>query len=103
MDLGFKNRKKNMCHVTQKTHKIVVVVVVVQQDRARVARDTHATSADPRGPSGARSVPHVQHLVVEVEQEVPNDILERALYCSCKSHFCLKIEKVFYMKGMLKP
>ena len=44
---------------------------MVSEDWAIVTQDTHATSADPRGPSGSRSVQHVEQLVVEVVQEVP--------------------------------
>ncbi len=54
---------------------VVVGVVVVSRDQARVAQATHATSTDPQGPSRSHSVQHVQHLVVEVEQDVPKKMI----------------------------
>ena len=59
-----------------------------------------ATSPNPRGPSGARSVQQVQHPVKELVQEVPYILChlplygeERALQCSCKSHLFLYMDE----------
>ena len=59
-----------------------------------------ATSPNPRGPSGARSVQQVQHPVKELVQEVPYILCHLPLYgeasalqCSCKSHLFLYMDE----------